>query len=429
MENMAPTRYLMFYLLIKKPQICIMSFYLNKYSMYEAFILESPSKDLLMSVVIPCYYETELVKCLQSLFECEITKFAGEVIVVINNSECASQEIKLLNEKTFLEVNEWKKTHLKENLKFHVIKVDLPKKDAGVGLARKIGMDEAVRRFEAVEQRDGIIVCLDADCTNEKNYLLAIENHFLLNKKTPAASIYFEHNYGYLNENEKLAIIHYEIFLRYYVNCLRKAGHPFGYETIGSSMAVRSSAYLKQGGMNKRKAGEDFYFLQKIFTLGNFTEINSTCVYPSARISDRVPFGTGKAVGDHLNGKEVLFYDEKIFTELKFFLDEIKKHGYSKSENDLTECFPETLNQFLLKFNFLSKIKEIKKNVKDEKQFILRFFNWFDGFMCLKFSHYYSDYFYPKKKIEGINFSFLHLNLQGLLGVKLLEQFRALDKK
>jgi glycosyltransferase involved in cell wall biosynthesis len=403
-----------------------MNFYLNKYGLHEAFISEKPTQDLFMSVVIPCYNETELLTCLQSLYDCEKTKLPVEVIVVVNNSKNASNEIKIQNEKTFSEAIEWEKSHRKENLKFHFIKIELPEKDAGVGLARKIGMDEAVRRFDLAAQNDGILVCFDADCTCEKNYLSEIEKHFLGNKKTPAACIYFEHRFDSLPEKEKNAIIHYETFLRYYVNCLRFAGHPFAYETIGSSMAVRSSVYQKQGGMNKRKAGEDFYFLQKIFTLGNFSEINSTCVYPSARTSDRVPFGTGKAVGDHLTGKELLFYDPGIFSELKLFLDEIRKQGYTK--NELMESFPETLRKFMTEFHLLQKIIEIRSNVKDEKQFVIRFFNWFDGFMCLRFSHYYSDHFSPRKQIQQTDFSFINPLLSELRGVELLTSLRQIDR-
>ena len=38
-------------------------------------------------------------------------------------------------------------------------------------------------------------------------------------------------------------------------------------------MAVRADAYLRQGGMNRRKAGEDFYFLNKFMVLGGYGEM------------------------------------------------------------------------------------------------------------------------------------------------------------
>jgi len=54
-------------------------------------------------------------------------------------------------------------------------------------------MDEAAWRFTTINKPDGIIVCLDADCTVERNYLTAVENHFQQNPKTYGCLIYFEH--------------------------------------------------------------------------------------------------------------------------------------------------------------------------------------------------------------------------------------------
>ena len=56
----------------------------------------------------------------------------------------------------------------------------------------------------------------------------------------------------------------------------------------------------KQDGLNKKQAGEDFYFLQKIMPMGNYFELNSTTVHPSSRTSDRVPFGTGPIINQYL---------------------------------------------------------------------------------------------------------------------------------
>ena len=45
---------------------------------------------------------------------------------------------------------------------------ELPQKDAGVGLARKIGMDLALLIFDYDPPGKKILVCLDADCTVDK---------------------------------------------------------------------------------------------------------------------------------------------------------------------------------------------------------------------------------------------------------------------
>ena len=152
--------------------------------------------------------------------------------------------------------------------------------------------------------------------------------------------------------------------------------------------------------MNKRKAGEDFYFLQKLFPLRNFSEINTCCVYPSARNSDRVPFGTGKAIGDMLNGKEFLFYDFEIFIQLKIFFDCIKNHGFKKTASDIMNSAPPELLEFLLLNNFESKFEEIKQNVRSEETFISRFFYWFNGFLVLKAVHFLSEKYYPRKSFN-----------------------------
>ena len=59
-------------------------------------------------------------------------------------------------------------------------------------MARKIGMDEAVRRFERIKKEDGIIVCFDADSECAANYFIEVEKHFNQSGQG-ACSIYFEH--------------------------------------------------------------------------------------------------------------------------------------------------------------------------------------------------------------------------------------------
>ena len=166
-----------------------------------------------------------------------------------------------------------------------------------------------------------MILCTDADTLFPKNYLSETLTYFQKNPKIQACSIHFEHPLDQENSKE---IIEYELHLRYYVEALKYAKHPHAFHTIGSSMAVRSEAYQQQGGMNKRKAGEDFYFLHKLIPNGRFGDIVSTHTIPSPRLSDRVPFGTGKAMNDQINQKgELLSYHPQIFEDLKLFLTKV----------------------------------------------------------------------------------------------------------
>ena len=253
-------------------------------------------------VVIPCFNEKEITRTLDSLNKCQTPACKVEIIIVVNQSEIIPEEIKNQNELSVSEIGAWTEVNESFFNVYTLFEQALPKKHAGVGLARKIGMDEAVMRFESIN-KDGVIVCLDADCTVEENYFTEIENHFNKYPKTPGCSIKYAHPLkgNDFDDYHYEGILNYELFLRYYNLALKHCGVPYAFHTVGSSMAVKSSAYQKQGGMNKRKAGEDFYFLQKIIELGHFTELNSTTVYPSPRTSDRVPFGTGKAINDFLN--------------------------------------------------------------------------------------------------------------------------------
>lgn len=406
-----------------------MNFYLSRYAFRDQIIRSNPSNSLGLVVVIPCCNETDLITSLISLVECQQPKPDVEVIVVINASENADEALLRQNESTFKETKSWIEKQNSSWLKFHLIQENsLPKKHAGVGLARKIGMDEAVRRFEQVNNLNGVIVCFDADSLCEKNYLAEIEKHFNQNPKTPAASIHFEHPIEGNEYDEKIynGIMQYELHLRYYKNGLQYAGLPYAYHTIGSSMAVRSTAYQKQNGMNKRKAGEDFYFLQKLIPLGDFTEIKTTKVIPSPRVSDRVPFGTGKAMQDWLDSsdEEMLSYNVQSFKDLKNFVEQVP-NLYEQTNVEL----PVSVRAFLASIDFEESLNKIKANATSEKHFVKLFFNWFNAFKVLKYMHFARDNYYVDVLVsEAANDLLVCLGLEKEQTLRnLLLRFRELD--
>jgi len=314
-----------------------------------------------------------------------------EIIVVVNSSADAAEDVKARNRASAEQARSFG----------HVIHCpDLPPKHAGVGLARKIGMDEALRRLP---DGNGVIVNYDADCRCDPNYLRAIEEHFERNPKTPGCSIYFEHPPGPADL--------YELHLRYYVEGLRYAGHPYAFHTIGSCMAVRADVYMEQGGMNKRKAGEDFYFLQKVIALGNYTDLLTTRVIPSPRESHRVPFGTGKAVSDQMRGKPAMTYPFEAFEDLKTFFADV-------------EHPPETMIRFLEPQGFADKLQEIRNNTSTPDAFRDRFFRWFNGFMVMKYIHYARDNHYgPRPVLDEAR------RLPGMTAAKnLLAEYRQLQR-
>ena len=395
---------------------------------------ERPSDDVSLVVVIPCHNEPDILSTLDSLNNCEPARGSVEVIIVINSSEDASLETKSQNEKTFREIVSWQEK--RKGLRLFVLRdEDLPRKHAGVGFARKIGMDEAAWRFECIGKKDGVIVCLDADCLVAPNYLKAIEKDFSDHPDQTAASIHFEHPLESLDENSRNGIINYELHLRYYIQGLKYAGYPFAYHTIGSSMCVRSDVYQRMGGINKRKAGEDFYFLHKIIPLGRFGNINTTTVYPSPRVSDRVPFGTGRAMKNwtEKRSEEFTTYDIRIFEDLKIIFQSVSDFYKitTGQMQKITQSLPDSIRSFIVTTNFMEKVYELNSNTASLKTFTQRFFNWMDGFKTLKTIHYLRDKYYPDSPIEVCAKELLlRLNGQGPADNKrdLLNLYRAMDK-
>jgi glycosyltransferase involved in cell wall biosynthesis len=356
---------------------------------------ETPYRDLKYCIVIPCYNEDRLIVTLDSLWQCQRPGSGTEVIIVVNSSESDIPAVLDQNLRTIEEFKIWKSSHADPALKFHLIHVpDLPVKHAGAGMARKTGMDTAIYRFNLLNRQNGIIISLDADCTCDKNYLLAIESAFKEHVHADCAILYFEHP---LSGNDYPGSIYsgirqYELHLRYHIESLRHIKYPFAHHTLGSCFAVKAGAYVRQGGMNRKKAGEDFYFLQKIFTSGYTTEINNTTVYPSPRPSARVPFGTGPVIQKMLSSDQqvLMTYNPQTYKDLGVFLKVIPEfYRISNSDqHNLLLKMPEPVREFLLTHELEQKIAEVNGNTGNCKAFTKRFYNWFNGLMLIKYLNY-----------------------------------------
>lgn len=367
--------------------------YLQKHN-FRPEIQEQPDPSLQICIVVPSYKEEHLTVSLEALWKCDRPTCTTEVIVVVNAPENSSHDVVAQNLKTLEEISSWRKKHKDPKLIFHMLyKPNLPKKHAGVGMARKIGMDEAVNRLHLASCPKGIIAGFDADSVCDSNYLTELENHFKNHPKSPGASIYFEHPLqGDFAPETFQGIFLYELHLRYLNQALRYTGHPHAYHTVGSSFAVRMDAYVKQGGMNKRQAGEDFYFLQKIISLGNFTEINTTRVIPSPRESDRVPFGTGASMKKWHSDLQVKTYTFELFENLKFFLDQTGLLYLASNETlkSIVDSLHPSLQEYLTNNQFETELSNILKHCASEKTFRNRFFHWFNVFMVIKYLNYAS---------------------------------------
>ncbi len=357
-------------------------------------------------VIIPSYNEPGLKDTIQSLINCDQPDCRVEVLVFINALFECPKEILEINRKSYKELIQISLESGKKD--FQIIPIyseNILNNQPGAGIPRKILMDDALRRFCEAENESGIIVSLDADCLVEKNYLTEIYEYFKNDEKLCTATIQFHHPVVHLDENDPLrkATVLYEMYLRYYRDALEYCGYPYPYYTIGSAMAVRCDAYAKAGGMGRQEAGEDFYFLQKMFPLGKTAFIDTTCVYPAARFSDRVPFGTGPALQKLAESEEPVKYTYSLesFRLLKILFDSIDDLFEKDVESiqNIFLSFPSILQDFLAEDNFYANFEEIKANTSSIPTFRKRFFNYFNAFKIVKYLNFVHPERIPLKDV------------------------------
>jgi hypothetical protein len=347
------------------------------------------------AVVIPSLAEGDsLFATLQSLAANPRLLTAGFlVVIVVNHGEHASAADRLQSS-----IDLTRLAALAERSELCLTWVDaaspgaeVPTKQAGVGFARKLGMDLALPLLNWKE--NPLLVCLDADTLVEANYLQSIASHFR-QSALGAATLPFRHQPG--NDSaQQAAIDRYELFLRSYVYGLRLAGSPYAFNTVGSAMACRASAYVRCGGMNCRKAGEDFYFLQKLAKTDGVALLSGTTVFPEPRISSRVPFGTGRSMSRMLDGdaQAVLFYPAKAFQVLDDWLRTVEQKLSVDAETLLTyaERISPVLADYLEQANWRTVWPRLQSTHRTRSRRLQAFHVWFDGFKTMRMIHLLCD--------------------------------------
>jgi cellulose synthase/poly-beta-1,6-N-acetylglucosamine synthase-like glycosyltransferase len=268
---------------------------------------------------------------------------------------------------------------------------EVTSKLAGVGLARKLGMDQALSQLDWTA--DPLLVCLDADTLVEKSYLQTITKQFH-RTKAGAAVLPFRHQAG-TDRAQQSAIERYELYLRGYVYGLRLANSPYAFHSVGSAMACRASAYVRCGGMNGRKAGEDFYFLQKLAKTAGVEQLSGPTVYPEPRVSDRVPFGTGRSMLRLLEGSSqaVLLYPVEVFKTLAGWLHTVSRDLDADAVKLLAaaEKISPVLAGYLEQLGWEKVWPRLQSthpaNLKRRQAFHI----WFDGFRTMRLIHLLCD--------------------------------------
>jgi hypothetical protein len=413
------------------------STYLEKRAIFPQIVKEEPDKLTGIIVVVPAFNETGIGRLLDSLGSCRAPECKVEVIIVVNAPAGSGEECIENNRITLNNIESWKKHNENCFFRLYSFLADSSISGWGVGLARKTGMDEAVRRFNDINNPEGIILNLDADCLVAENYFESVYKEFYRRKDRSACSVYFEHPLSGSDFDESIykCITLYELHLRYYYQGLAYTGFPYVFHTVGSAIAVRAISYIRAGGMNRRLAGEDFYFIQKLVPAGGYFNLNTTTVFPSPRASDRVPFGTGASIGKLIDTESahLLTYNIRAFYELHSFFN-LVENFHNAGSNELLDyynSFPVGLKSFIDEKEWLEKLEEINGNTSGLLSFKKRFFGWFNMFKIVKYLNYVHLESYEKTDVaiaasELLEKTGLSLNLTD--PKDLLLNYRALEK-
>ena len=273
----------------------------------------------------------------------------------------------------------------------------------GVGLARKIGNDFALALQAERRVASSWIHNTDGDVVLPNDYFDQIGRLSEAGRQDTAV-YFFEHRFA---EDPDLAEAGrlYEISLRYDTLGLAWAGSPYAYEAMGSCIAVRPEAYAAVRGFPRKDAAEDFYFLNKVAKVGAVHRLAGTPLLLEGRVSDRVPFGTGKALGDLVAKPRARsgfrLYHPMVFAHLAAWLSVLERTARSGGRVDLAvEELPRDnpffqaglLIEALERMGAFVAVREaIEKSSGDPATMLRHFHAWFDAFRTRKLIHALRD--------------------------------------
>lgn len=398
--------------------------YVERYGEREALEIAPSIQDKIYQhcLVIPAYNEKS--DFIQRIHHSILSQHAVLLIVVINqpdndnNTEHnqqlwdeLSQSHTTINHSTthhYLHLN----NSLTDILLIDRFNHKIPYKQ-GVGLARKIGADIACQLIVNHQLSNGWIHHSDADTHLPNHYFSALQQQAL--KHTPPASaVVYPYTHIYANEQAHYeATQHYEQALAYYVTGLSQAGSPYAYHTLGSCIACNAFFYAQARGFPKKAGGEDFYLLNKLAKLGKIVTLENIELQIDARLSERVPFGTGPAVEKIMAmaspTTEYMYYHPHCFNELSNLLTHFEcLFTYKKTDSSVPEAThyqawirklsPE-LQDALPLLGIEQLFTHITKQIKNNEQCLRHCHEWLDAFKTLKLIHLLEKY-YPKQALS-----------------------------
>jgi hypothetical protein len=319
----------------------------------------------------------------------------ARVYCVVNNRASDSPEIKKRNGELLVNLADYcRETPRSPGEALSLIALDaategreIPEGE-GVGFARKIGMDFALLEGASV------IACMDGDTLVSENYIEVLYNFMHSAHEVDAALTSFEHQTGVTEEAEK-AIRAYERFLSDHRRKLEACGSIYYQTALGPTIVCTREAYMQSGGMNTRTAGEDFYFLQALtktcYGKGRLPGTLPATVYPSTRVSARVPFGTGQKIGEIIAGAAPPAFPDSVYEQIGGFIalmnNSIKTRGSCAEISEKIKLQLPAVYDILIENKFFRDWGKIQQNAAGIETQQKAFQFWFDGLKIIRLIH------------------------------------------
>jgi hypothetical protein len=271
----------------------------------------------------------------------------------------------------------------------------------GVGLARKVGNDAVLALHAAGRIASPWLWNTDADVLLPRDYFEQLAG---IDPRGHACAVYFyQHRFDPDPATAEAGRL-YEISLRYYVLGLAWAGSPYAYQSMGSCLAIPAEAYAKVRGFPRKNAAEDFYLLDKLAKVSKVARLGGTPIELEGRISDRVPFGTGRALSDLVSAKRgraaFRLYHPLVFAHLAAWIrlmEAIARSGgdFDKPLGELPAGNPllrtDLLQEALAKLKAFPAIQDAVARSGDAPTLLRHLHTWFDAFRTLRFLHLLRD--------------------------------------
>ena len=384
--------------------------------------MPAPPGDLCwdVCVVIPVYAET--IEFLDNLLALQHSAASILVIVVINRPESdpdvtANQQLRSALNALPLQARLQHECEIRtaaSGLDLLIVDIETrsgpsPRKQ-GVGLARKTGCDLALHWHGAGSISSPWLYSSDADAQWPDDYFARIADARVSRGAVTFPFFHAATENTHDDPDSEAACLLYELRLHHYVLGLQYAGSPYAFHTLGSCLAVHALDYAAVRGFPRRAGGEDFYLLNKVAKFGGVQTLDGKAIRLSARVSTRVPFGTGPAVGALLAERQSsttttptssqvqdvpLFYNPACFEALRALLTECTvlagELASTMNPPRMIASLPENLAGPTLtalgELGFEGALAHCHRQSQDAAGYLQHLNQWLDGFRTLKFIH------------------------------------------